>query len=129
MLPTPPDSTIHIRHVCIAEAILVVEAAGTARPSPRSSVRTLPDMRHRRRRSVRWLCLWPPEWIDAVERQALEQVLAADPDGKIGYTLRQRFRRLVAQRGLATLDPWPADAPARSLPSFVELVNGISMIS
>jgi transposase len=84
-----------------------------------------PGSRQRKRRRLRWLCLRPPEQLTTDERQALEQVLAADADLQTGYTLLQRFRKLVAERAVTALDPWLADAQASALPSFVALANGI----
>lgn len=99
---------------------LLLQALAPWRPS-----RPPPGSRRRHRRSLRWLCLRPPEQLDADERQALDQVLADDPNLKIGYTLVQRFRTLVAQREVTALASWLGDAQASGLPSFVALANGI----
>ena len=47
-----------------------------------------------RQLSIRWLCLRPPEDLDADEQPILEQVLA-DEGLATGYQLLQRFRELI----------------------------------
>lgn len=79
----------------------------------------------RRRLSVRWLCLRPPDQLAPDERQALAQLLAGDPALATGYQLLQRFRQLVATRDHSALDTWLADAEASGLSPFVSLAHGI----
>jgi transposase len=43
-----------------------------------------------------------------------------------GHGLLQRFRRLVAERDLAGLDAWLADARASGLAPFEALANGLA---
>ena len=78
-----------------------------------------------RRRSLRWLCLRPPDQLSTEERVALDQALAEDADLARGYDLLQRFRALVATRDVAALDGWLTDAHTSTLPSFVTLATGI----
>jgi transposase len=78
-----------------------------------------------RRRSLRWLCLRPPDQLSTEERAALDQVLAEDTHLAQGYDLLQRFRTLVATRDVAALDRWLTDAHSSALPSFVTLATGI----
>ena len=78
-----------------------------------------------RRVSVRWLCLRPPDQLDASERAALDRVLAEDPTVEAGYDLLQRFRAVLAGRDVAMLAAWLADAQASALASFVSMANGI----
>jgi transposase len=85
-----------------------------------------PGQRRRLRRlSVRWLCLRPPEQLDAEEQSVLQQVLAEDHELAAGYGLLQRFRALVATRDRGALDTWLIDAQASALPSFAALATGI----
>lgn len=79
-----------------------------------------------RRLSLRWLCLQPPEHLDADERLALGQALHDDPELASGYRLLQRFRELVTQRERSALPGWLADARASQLPPFVSLADGIA---
>jgi transposase len=79
-----------------------------------------------RRVSVRWLCLRPPAHLDAGERAALDQLLAADAALRTGYDLLQRFRRVIAARDGAALATWLVDAQASGLAPFVGLANGIA---
>jgi transposase len=78
-----------------------------------------------KRVNVRWLCLRPPDQLDKDERNALEEILAEDERLKAGYTLLQRFRRLIARRSLRNLDGWLADAVSSGLHPFVSLAHGI----
>lgn len=79
----------------------------------------------KRRFSVRWLCLRPPEQLDQLETQLLAQVLADDPILTEGYSLLQRFRRVLREHSVAALPTWLADAQASGLAPFVALANGI----
>ncbi len=78
-----------------------------------------------KRLNVRWLCLRPPDQLDKDELNALEEILAEDERLNAGYTLLQRFRRLIARRGLHDLDGWLADAVSSGLRPFVSLAHGI----
>jgi transposase len=89
-------------------------------PRPPQGARPRP-----RRLSVRWLCLRPPEQLDADEQTALQQLLAEDPELAAGHALLQRFRQVVANRDRGALEHWLADAQASHLPPFVSLVCGI----
>lgn len=80
----------------------------------------------RRRCSVRWLCLRPPEQLDAEEQIALQKILAEAPDLAAGHALVQAFRRLVRERDLTGLDAWLARAQDRGLPPFVSFVRGVT---
>ncbi len=53
------------------------------------------------------------------------QFLEEDRDVATGYTLLQRFRRLIAERDGAALPVWLEDARASNLAPFVSLANGI----
>lgn len=81
--------------------------------------------RQRRRMSVRWLCLRPPDQLKDEERAALETLLAEEPELALAHHLLQRFRSLIADRESASLDAWLADARDSRLPPFVGLANGI----
>jgi transposase len=87
--------------------------------------RTAPE-RVVRRFNVRWLCLRSPEKLDDGEREALARVLAAHPDLASAHDLLRRFRRLVADRDLAALGVWVADARASGLAPFEGFANGLS---
>jgi transposase len=78
-----------------------------------------------KRINVRWLCLRPPDQLDKDERKALEEILAEDERLDAGYTLLQRFRRLIARRNVRDLDGWLADAVSTGLRPFVSLAHGI----
>jgi transposase len=78
-----------------------------------------------RRLSARWLCLRPPEQLDAEEHGALQELLSEDRELAQGYTLLQRFRTLVADRDLVALDAWLIDAQTSGLASFMSLATGI----
>lgn len=82
------------------------------RPPPR------PRERWTARRSLRWLCLRPPEQLDDAERAALANALGDDPDLGTGYDLLQRFRALVRTRDRAALDGWLNDAEQSGLARF-----------
>ncbi|MDQ3854960.1 MAG: ISL3 family transposase [Chloroflexota bacterium] len=100
---------------------LLYQALQAWRP-PRSPAR---DKRRSRRLSVRWLCLCPPEQLDPREHQALEGLLAEDPELAQGYDLLQRFRALLAARDTGALEAWLQDAQTSHLPPFVGFANGI----
>jgi transposase len=75
--------------------------------------------------NVRWLCLRPPDQLEQYEFAALQDVLEGDERLVLGYTLRQRFRRLIARRSVRDLDQWLEDAEASDLRPFVSLSHGI----
>lgn len=79
----------------------------------------------RRRLSVRWLCLRPPDQLEPHERQALEHLLDDDPELATAHDLLQRFRTLVATRDHDALDSWLANAEASTLAPFVSLARGL----
>ena len=78
-----------------------------------------------KRMNVRWLCLRPPEQLDKVERNALEEILAEDARLTAGYTLLQQFRRLIVRRSVRDLDQWLKHAGSSGLRPFVSLAHGI----
>lgn len=92
---------------------------------PRKPGQRTAGRRRIRRFSVRWLCLRPREQLDADEDAALQQVLDEDPHVARGYTLLQRFRRLVRERQVQELDGWLEAAAASELSPFVSLVRGL----
>lgn len=98
-------------------------------PGPRRRGR--PPTQRGRRVNVRWLCLRPPDQLDANERGALDRIFAEDATVKTGHELLHRFRALLAGRdvpalaALAALAAWLADAHASDLAPFVTLANGI----
>ena len=94
-------------------------------PRPTRGVKQRRGRPRSRRYSVRWLCLCPPEQLDADEHAALDQVLAEDQEVARGYTLLQRFRRLMAERNVAALDDWLAAAEGSALAPFVSLAKGL----
>jgi transposase len=81
--------------------------------------------RGRRQRSVRGLCLRPPEQLTPEERRGLEQLLEQEPEIARGYALLQRFRTLIGEREIAALNAWLDDAGASALQPFRSLANGI----
>jgi hypothetical protein len=89
-----------------------------ARPPPA-------ERRRHRHAAVRWLCLRPPDQLDAAELEALGRVLADDAAVARGYVLLQRFRAVIAGRDLSGLSRWLMDARRSGLPSFGALANGI----
>lgn len=101
--------------------------------TPWRGPRPPPEPGHGRRRgrprgkrvNVRWLCLRPPEQLDRDERNALEGILADDERLNAGYTLLQRFRRLIARRSVRDLEHWLNDAVSSGLRPFVSLAHGI----
>ena len=78
-----------------------------------------------KRFSLRWLCLRPPHQLDREEQGALQIALEEDERLAVGYRLLQRFRRLIAPRGVRDLDTWLNDAIASELAPFVSLAHGI----
>jgi transposase len=78
-----------------------------------------------KRVNVRWLCLRPPEQLDHDECTALEEILLDDERLNAGYTLLQRFRRLITRRSTRDLDQWLKDAGSSGLRPFVSLAHGI----
>jgi transposase len=78
-----------------------------------------------KRVNVRWLCLRPPDRLDQDERNALVEILMDDERLTAGYTLLQRFRRLIARRSARDLDQWLEDAVSSGLRPFVSLARGI----
>lgn len=81
--------------------------------------------RTRRRVSLRWLCLRPPEQLRPDEQAVLVQALAADAELARGYELLQQCRAVIRTRELAALDAWVTEAQASELAPFVSLANGI----
>jgi transposase len=81
--------------------------------------------RRAKRLSLRWLCLRPPQQLDPEEQDALHKALGEDERLAVGYGLLQRFRRLIARRGIRDLDTWLSDAITSGLPPFVSLAHGI----
>src|SRR5262245_22962905 len=78
-----------------------------------------------RQAAVRWLCLRPPEQLDAAEHEALGRVLAGDAEVTKGDALRQRFRAVSAERDSAGLDRWLVEARTSGLSTVGALANGI----
>jgi transposase len=78
-----------------------------------------------KRVNVRWLCLRPPDQLDQVEHDALQEILDDDERLASGYDLLQRFRRLIARRNVRDLDKWLEDAATSELRPFVSLSHGI----
>jgi transposase len=87
------------------------------------------ERRHQRRRkrrlSTRWLCLRPPQQLDADEQRALQQLLEQDPELAQAHALVQRFRQILKNRDHQSLEAFLADARASGLPSFVSFAKGI----
>jgi transposase len=69
--------------------------------------------------------LRPPEQLDHHECTALEEILLDDERLNAGYTLLQRFRRLITRRSTRDLDQWLKDAGSSGLRPFVSLAHGI----
>jgi transposase len=78
-----------------------------------------------KRVNVRWLCLRPPEQLDHDECNALDEILLGDERLNAGYTLLQRFRRLIVRRSVRDLDQWLKDAGSSGLRPFASLAHGI----
>jgi transposase len=79
----------------------------------------------KRKSNLRWLCLRPPDQLDADETKLLGAILPADRRLAEGYSLLQQFRRVLAERSIADLRAWIADAQASGLRSFEAFANGI----
>lgn len=79
----------------------------------------------KRRLNVRWLCLRPPEKLDADETKLLAQILAADPDLAQGHDLLQRFRQMVRDQDVAALEVWVQNAQDSELRPFQAFANGL----
>jgi transposase len=107
---------------CTASYSLLQQALRGWRPPrpPRGG-----KQRPRRRLSLRWLCLRPPEQLRADEQAVLTQALAADADLARGYDLLQQCRAVIRTRDVAALDAWLIAAQASQLAPFVSLANGI----
>jgi transposase len=107
---------------CTASYSLLQQALHGWRP-PRPPQGRKP--RPRRRVSLRWLCLRPPEQLRPDEHAVLTQVLAADADLARGYQLLQQCRTVLRTRDVAALDAWLTEARASELAPFVSLANGL----
>lgn len=83
--------------------------------------------RLRRRTSMRWICLKPPDKLKADEQVLLEKLLAKDDQLALGCDLLQRFRRLLETRNLSALDEWLSDARRSDLPTFMGFAGGIEV--
>jgi transposase len=91
--------------------------------SPRSL--TTSGKTTKRRSSVRWLCLRPPDQLDPRETTLLNHILAANPLLARGHDLLQRFRQVLRERSVVALDAWIVDARESGLRSFEAFANGI----
>jgi transposase len=69
--------------------------------------------------------LRPPDQLDHDECNALEEILLGDERVNAGYTLLQRFRRLIVRRSVRELEQWLKDAGSSGLRPFVSLAHGI----
>lgn len=78
-----------------------------------------------KRLSMRWLCLKPPEKLKADEAVLVKKLLARDGALALGYDLLQRFRELLRDRNLASLECWLWDAAESDIPTYIALANGI----
>lgn len=74
---------------------------------------------------MRWICLKPPEKLKDDERELLEGLLSKDSELALGYDLTQRFRLLMKERDLVSLDRWIGDAKESDIPTFMGLANSI----
>lgn len=90
--------------------------------SPRPTKQAL---RQRRRLSVRWLVLRPPEQLKPEEKVVLDEFLAKNEDVARGYELLQGFRLVIALRDVVGLGQWQVVARQSELVDFVALANGI----
>ena len=55
----------------------------------------------------------------------IDEILLEDERLNAGYTLLQRFRRLIVRRSVRGLDQWLKDAGSSGLRPFVSLAHGI----
>ncbi len=76
--------------------------------------------------TLRWLVLRPPESLKPDEKAVVDRFLAQSPEVARGYALTQQFRKLVADRDVASLDAWLEAARQSELSTFVGLANGIA---
>ena len=74
---------------------------------------------------MRWICLKSPDKLKDDERGLSERLLSRDNGLALGYDLVQRFRLLLEDRDLTSLDHWLGDAKKSDLPTFMGLANGI----
>src|SRR5262249_9159715 len=81
--------------------------------------------RRLKRLGFRWLCLRPPHQLNHEEHDALQRALEEGERIATGYRLLQRFRGLIARRGIRDLDTWLDDALTSELAPFVSLAHGI----
>lgn len=79
----------------------------------------------KRRLSVRWLCLRPPDKLDADETKLLAEILAADSELGQGYDLFQRFRQMIRDQDARGLHGWIKDAQDSGLRPFQAFANGL----
>ncbi len=82
-------------------------------------------MRLTSHRSLRWLCLRPPDQLKSDERVVLDRLLAQDAKLALGHKLLQDFRSVIASRDIDKLDVWLREARSSNLPTFAGLANGI----
>ena len=76
-------------------------------------------------RSLRWLCLRPPDQLKPEERAVLDKLLARDAKFALGHKLLQGFRTVIAARDVGKLEAWLGEARSSNLPTFIGLANGI----
>jgi len=95
------------------------------RPPPEERCQRRREAQQRRRFRLRWLCLRPPDQLDAPEHAALDQTLADDAELATGYALLQRFRTVIATRDVGALATWLTEAQASASAPFVGFANGI----
>jgi hypothetical protein len=70
-----------------------------------------------------------PILLSRLQLGALQIALEEDERLAIGYRLLQRFRRLIARRGIRDLDTWLNDAIAGELAPFVSLPTAFNRIA
>jgi transposase len=104
---------------------LLDQALKAWRPPRLSSQQQHRARRMKRRLSMRWICLRPPEQLKPEEKRLLQKLLDQDTDLALGHRLLQEFRRVVADRDVVSLDGWLNQAKSSGLPTFVALANGI----
>ena len=68
-----------------------------------------------------------PESLKSDEKLALDRLLAGSPEAVRGYALPQQFRRLVAERDVASLGAWLEMARQSKLSPFVGLAIGMEV--